>query len=217
MEYNIRDFVNNMRERMYNLFPYESDFVNYLKHIQDNKNPKPKHIRDVAFMQNPVQFITDDLIIFEIGNEESERDYPYYHILEEAPVIRIKGYGTKKTKGSQENIKNKSNRDYNVVKNARNWVVGLREQDKKVINPDTGLVFNRHRENTQSNSYKNYWYQYIETILSSVTSSLAIDYNMKLGRTKNSGLGEEYVMDNYDIGDYDYDSVNQWVSQILNM
>lgn len=240
MEYNIRDFVNNMRERMYNLFPYESDFINYLKHIQDNKNPKPKHIRDVAFMQNPVQFITDDLIIFEIGNEESERDYPYYHILEEAPVIRIKGYGTKKTKGSQENIKNKANRDYNVVnfngktftkeyarnvrgsrsnvvKNARNWVVGLREQDKKVINPDTGLVFNRHRENTQSNSYKNYWYQYIETILSSVTSSLAIEYNMKLGRTKNSGLGEEYVMDNYDIKDYDYDSVSQWVSQIINM
>jgi hypothetical protein len=46
---------------------------------------------------------------------------------------------------------------------------------------------------------------------------LAVDFNMKQGRSVDSGLGEEYVMDNYDIGDYDYDSVTQWVSQILSM
>ena len=34
------------------------------------------------------------MLIFDIGNEYAEREYPYYHILEDAPVIRKKGKGT---------------------------------------------------------------------------------------------------------------------------
>lgn len=226
MEYNIRDFVEKMRNYFYRQFPYEPDIVNEQKHILNNKNPKPKHIRDVAFMQNPVQYLTEDLVIFEIGNEESEKDYPYYHILEDAPVIRKKDKGTGKSKGSQDMVTNLGRRDYGIVSFngktfTKEYARNVRGKRNSVIRNSTRYIKDYNGDtikiNKGANSYQNRHYHYIENMILSSNQLLAVDFNMKQGRSVDSGLGEEYVMDNYDIKDYDYDSVSQWVSQIINM
>lgn len=233
MEYNINDFVIKLRDKMYNLFPYESDIVNELKH-----RDRPLHIRDVAFKDNPTMILNENMYVFEIGNEKAERDYPYYHILQDSPTIKIAGYGTKRSKGSQASIENKAERDYNkvnfngktfskeysknirgarnnVVKNARKWVVGNNGKTK-AINPDTGLVFNRHRENTQSHSYKNEWYRYIEMMIETALPSIMNDMGMKRVSSRNTSLAEDYASSQSSeiVG---IDSVDSWVSQILGM
>ena len=64
--------------------------------------------------------MSGNMYIFEIGNDYAEENYPYYHILEDAEVIRKRGRGTSKSKGSQAQIEKLSQRDYGPVTKACN-------------------------------------------------------------------------------------------------
>ena len=113
MEYDLEMFVGTLRMYMYNLFPYLAD-----RGLNPNGTPKhrdTRQIRDVAFMNNQVMRMAD-MMTFDIGNEGAEETHPYYHILQQAPTIRKRGKGTKKSKGS-EIEKAASQRDFERV----NW------------------------------------------------------------------------------------------------
>ena len=80
MEFTLADFTNRIHQVLYDNFPYENDIIDIKKH----KN-RPLHIRDIALMP-PME--NDGALVFEIGSEYAEENYPYYHILENAPFIR---------------------------------------------------------------------------------------------------------------------------------
>jgi len=200
MEFDLNTFTNRLRELMYPLFPYESDYMKLKKHKKT-----PKHIRDVAFMENPITFNTNQNI-FEIGSENAERDYPYYHILENAPVIRKKGKGTDKTKGSQARVE-KSKRDYEQVKisvSGNKWTY-TKEYQKNVRGSRNrnASVSHHYRDyngddifvNRQANAYENIHYQYIEKMLNNVVlDQIALEFGLKRMRTVDAGLEEEYTL-----------------------
>ena len=223
MEYNINDFVSRLRDGMYRMFPYEPDMINELKHMGENQRfPRPKHIRDVAFMDNGIETINENTIVFDIGNEESERDYPYYHILEDVPVIRKAHKGTKATKGSQDKVENLGQRDYGRV--TFNGKTYSKEYSKNVRGARKSVVLNSTRYirdyngdtikiNRGANQYQNVHYQYIEKMMSMLLPQLAVDFDMKLGRTIDNGLMEEYTMQEHTLPSDDIASV----IQVLNM
>lgn len=217
MEYNINDFVDRLRTRMYSLFPFEKDIVNVVKHPN-----RVKHIRDVAFKDNEIQYVGDNMLVFDIGNDYAEKYYPYYHILEDAPVIRKKGKGTDKSKGSQANITNLSARDYGIVSFngktfSKEYSKNVRVARRKVIDNSSHIV-NGVRVNRNSDTYQNRHYHYIENMLSAINPLLAEEFNMKLARTQSSGLAEEYIMDdNFNLPSIDFDTVSDFVQQIIDM
>lgn len=210
MDFDINAFVEKLRKLMYNAFPYESDDLKKIKH------PKtPKHIRDVAFYNNQV-LPYESGYMFEIGNAESEKSYPYYHILEDAPVIRKKGKGTKKTKGSQAKIYPLEDRDYGRVyfngktygkEYARN-VRGARDRTNKVTHYVSDSNRNKYLVNRESNSYENTHYQYIEKMLNNfILDQLASEFGLKRKRTESTGLEEEYNLQE-EYTTFDNDIVN---------
>ena len=156
---------------------------------------------DVAFKNNPVIYNTDQNI-FEIGNENAEEKYPYYHILEDAPVIRKRGRGTKKTKGSQAEVENLGQRDYNRVSwNGKTFtkeysrnVRGSRKRLASVSHWTTDYMGNDVFINREANAYLNEHYHYIEKMLNDygILDTLASEFNLKRGRTIDTGLAEEY-------------------------
>lgn len=204
MEYTIANFTDRLRALMYARFPYENDAINLQKHKK-----RPKHIRDIAFMENQV-FFSQDQAIFEIGNETSEREYPYYHILEQAPAIRKRGRGTTKTKGSQAKVENVGHRDYERVEwNGKTFtkeysrnVRGSRNRLGKVSHWATDYGGNRYFVNREANAYENVHYKYIEKMLNNgILDTLASDFNMRRARTIDTGLAEEYFsQDDADFG-----------------
>ena len=96
MEFTLADFTNRIHQVLYDNFPYENDTIDIKKH----KN-RPLHIRDIALLP-PME--SDGALVFEIGSEYAEENYPYYHILEDAEVIRKRGKGNKQSGGSQAKI-----------------------------------------------------------------------------------------------------------------
>jgi len=196
MEFEIRSFTDRLRELMYLYFPYEGEYLKQLKHKKT-----PKHIRDVAFMVNPLN-VGENTIMFEIGNEESERDYPYYHILEDAPVIRKKGKGTSKTKGSQMYVKDKALRDYNQVywngktftKEYAKNVRGSRNRAGNTTRYVYDHLGNKIKLHESSNSYQNVHYHYIEKMMDNfILDELAETFGLKKGRTQLTDLSEDFA------------------------
>lgn len=197
MEYTIDAFTNRLRELMYAQFPYEPDSITRVKHKK-----RPLHIRDVAFMQNEVMG-DETTRTFDIGNENAEEKYPYYHILEDAPVIRKRGRGTAKTRGSQVEIVNLGERDYNRISwNGKTYskeysrnVRGTRNRIGKVSHWGKSEAGEDIFVNREANAYLNIHYHYIEKMMNEggILDTLAIEYNMKRKRTIDSGLEEDYL------------------------
>ena len=206
-EFDIRRFVNAIRIDLYRNFPYmKNEALNESKH----KN-RPLHIRDVAFMNNPLEFITDDMYAFEIGNEVAEQTYPYYHILQDSEVINKRGISTKKTRGSQSNVE-LSKRDYGKVsfngktftKEYQKNVRGKRSRSAKATRwiGDTKI-------NMEAKYYLNVHYNYIDRILDTVLPFIASEYGLKLRRKEKTSLADEYIQQNDLVGDYeDIDNLN---------
>lgn len=203
MEYSITAFVDRLRELMYIQFPYLPDRgknpSGSYKHGQHNGQ-----IRDVAFKNNPVIY-TQDSATFDIGNELAEQYYPYYHILEDAPAIRKKYKGTKKTKGSQAEIKELGKRDYGRVSfNGKTFtkeysrnVRGERKRIGSVSSWAKDYKGNEYMINREANAYLNIHYHYIENMLNSnILDKLALDFDMKRSRTIDTGLADEYMLQN---------------------
>ena len=215
MDYTLNAFVSSLRDRMYN-----SKFFPYLKGRGSNPNGTPKHggymtpayneeIKEVAFKVNPTIDLGDDIKLFEIGNDEAEAHYPYYHILEDSPVIHKRNKGSSRSKGTQDKVRVLKDRDYGIVekkinKNGKTFykqeyrsknyrgkrLFNLYEHSQhKVLDLDTGITT---LSNTSSPTYMNEHYKYIEKVLDSVVKDLANEFGMELVAARNSNLEEDF-------------------------
>lgn len=181
---------------MYDLFPYEKDIINDKKH-----RGREGHIRDIAFRSNSTIFIDDNNRSFDIGNYVAESEYPYYHILQDAPVIRKRGRATDKTKGSQAEVKELGKRDYNKIsfngktysrEYARN-VRGIRQSViDKAQHREYGFYGKSYLVNRNAKSYKNIHYHYIDKILDSAIPYLASMFGGRALRKQVTSLEEDY-------------------------
>ena len=218
-DYNLISFTNKLKEWFTDspLFPYYeignadniglSDYSTYQATKQSAKskhpNRSPTHLKDIAKeCLNTTTIIANDMILFDYGNSIMERNYPHYHILENSPVIRKAYHGTKKSKGSEMYESNVGKRDYEKVlwngktftKEYKKNVRGIRNRMSKVSH--WGIVDGQGKWlNKESNSYLNTHYKYIENILDNdVIYRLASEFGMKLGRKQDTGLIDEFAM-----------------------
>ena len=83
----------NMHGEYTNRFGYtQSDSTKHKK----RPDPKDLKYRIQQCINDTKTRIGDNQFMFDLGNEFMEENFPYYHILQQAPVIRKKGYGTVK-------------------------------------------------------------------------------------------------------------------------
>ena len=171
---------------------------------------------------NPVITIDENTIAFDMGNEESEKTYPYYHILEDAPVIRKRGKGTTKTRGSQAKVEDKGKRDYNRVtwngktltkeysRNVRGKRLGLSNISHYVVDGNGEVKF----INREANSYLNTHYHYIEKMMNEqgILDILANEFGLTRKRTQDTGLLEDFLSQE----DNDLDIVEAVMSHFNN-
>lgn len=206
-EFDIRRFVNSIRENLYRNFPYmKSESLNLSKHKK-----RPLHIRDVAFMNNQVEFINENMFAFEIGNETAETNYPYYHILQDSQIINKRRKSTKKTRGSQSNVE-VSKRDYGKVDfNGKTFT----KEYRRNIGVRRSILSNATRWvgdtliNKEANYYLNVHYNYIDRTLKVVLPFIAEEYGIRLKKIEKTSLADEYIQEVDDIGTYEsYDDIN---------
>lgn len=196
MEYNLDAFFNSLISYIGSspLFPYMKD-----EELDEKKHPKrnPLHLKDAIF-DNAQPIHSLNSITFDIGNASLETTHPYYHVLEQAQVIRKRGKGTTKSRGSQAKVQNVGSRDYDRVnwngktftKEYRRNVRGSRSLIGKASRWEDDKFINR-----DANYYANVHYRYIENILESgILDMLAAEFGMRRMRTKDSGLGEEMAL-----------------------
>ena len=198
-EFDLTSFTNSIRQNLYDNMPYESDDVVLLKHAK-----RPGHIRDIA-LGLPYMKI-DQTMVFELGNEYAEQYYPYYHILEDAQVIKKRGKGTKQSKGSQAYVQELSKRDYGRInfngktftqeykKNVRGSRSRLGTATKVVVGSD-GKAY---RVNPNATYYQNKHYQYIERTLNAVLPWIAEEHGLRMGRTQIGSLESDYETQSMD-------------------
>ena len=194
-EFSLASFTEDIRKNLYDNFPYESDAVKDVKHKKT-----PLHIRDIAFGYLP-SFTENETIYFEIGSDYAEEYYPYYHILEDAEVIRKRGKGNKQSKGSQAQVEIAGGkRDYGRIKfngktysqeyrkNVRGERSRIGKASYKVVGSD-GRVY---KINADANYYKNKHYHFIERILNNTLPWIAQANGLRMGRTEITSLENEY-------------------------
>lgn len=197
-EFSLQGFTNSIRQNLYDNFPYENDEIKMKKHFKT-----PLHIRDVAL---GLPYMSGNMFIFEIGSDFAEENYPYYHILEDAEVIRKRGRGTKLTKGSQAEISKLSARDYSHInfngqtysREYRKNVRGQRSRIDKATYIVVGSDGRAYRINSNANYYKNKHYRYIERTLDSTLPWIANEYGLRMGRTELTSLEIEYSEQQHD-------------------
>ena len=200
MEYDLGTFTRYLKSLLYEKMPFDKDNL----HPHANRN---FHMRDLALGQNNVIPVGLNSMYFEIGNDIAEAKAPYYHILEDAQVIRKAGLGTKKSKGSQAFVQDKSKRDYGqatftITNNSKGQRINPYYEYRRNVRGKRSLVGNStHRVidengvvtkiNRESKYYFNIHYNYIERGLETITNLLAHQFDMKLQRTKID-YSEEY-------------------------
>ena len=204
MEYDINSFTKTLKSLLYDFMPLSSEEQHALKHADRNW-----HMRDLALGNNVIIPLGTDSQYFEIGNENAEEKAPYYHILQDAQVIRKKGFGTTKSKGSQAFVNDPRKRDsgqvsftistekktnrqrlnpyYEYRRNVRGSRSLVGNSTQKVISEDGKIT----KINRESNYYLNIHYDYIGRNLEWIVQQLAKTFNMTLGRTKLD-FSEEY-------------------------
>lgn len=211
MPFDILTFTNRLKELFTEspLFPnapeyYENEWGNRQLNSEKHKGRQPLKLKTAV-----IQCIADttlkeqDTITFDIGSESLERIHPYYHILEDTPVIRKKNKGTEKSLGSQAKIEDVSKRDYGRVSFngktfSKEYSRNVRGKRNRLDSVDHYITDSRghvKRVNRESNSYQNVHYRYIERILDSgILELLANENDMKLMRKSNTGLKDEFAM-----------------------
>ena len=163
------------------------------------KRPDPKDLNYRIWQcMNDTKTGIGDIRTFDLGSEYMEENFPYYHILQQAPVIRKKGKGTKKSRGSQANVADVRQRNYEMV--SFGGRLFTKEYSRNVRGQRLKLDKTSHWkdgpfENWGANQYLNVHYQYIDKICDEISASIAQEYGMKLGRKKDTGLAEELALD----------------------
>lgn len=191
-EFSLSNFANDIRQNIYDNFPYESDEIKAIKHAKT-----PLHIRDIAL---GLTYMSNGQMIFEIGNDYAEEYYQYYHILEDAEVIKKKGRGTKLSRGSQAEITKLSDRDYGRISfNGKTFsreyqknVRGARSRVEKATYNIVGSDGRVYKVNKDANYYKNIHFHYIERILNNTLPWIAQANGVRMGRTEISLLEIDY-------------------------
>ena len=228
MPFDILTFTNRLKELFTEspLFPnapeyYENEWGNRQLNSEKHKGRQPLKLKTAV-----IQCIADttikeqDTITFDIGSESLERMHPYYHILEDAPVIRKRNKGTEKSLGSQAKIEDVSKRDYGRVSFngktfSKEYSRNVRGKRNRLDSVDHYITDSRgkvKRVNRESNSYQNVHYRYIERILDSgILDTIAQEQDLKLMRKPNTGLAEEYLMQN----DYEQSSLQDIIDSFL--
>lgn len=209
MAFDINVFTSRLKELFVSspLFPnMPENYVNEWGVVQSDrekhKGREPLKLKDavISSMANSTIFAENE-ISFNIGNEQMEKTHPYYHILENAPVIRKRGKGTDKSRGSQAKIENVGQRDYERVSfNGKTFtkeyaknVRGKRNRINNVTHFITDSKGNRKMINREAGAYQNIHYMYIERILDSgILNTIAEEQGLKVMRKSNTGLAEEY-------------------------
>ena len=209
MAFDINVVTSRLKELFVNspLFPnMPENYVNEWGVVQSDrekhKGREPLKLKDavVSSMANSTIFAENE-ISFNIGNEQMEKTHPYYHILENAPVIRKRGKGTDKSRGSQAKIEDVGQRDYERVSfNGKTFtkeyaknVRGKRNRTNNVTHFITDSKGNRKMINREAGAYQNVHYMYIEKILDSgILNTIAEEQGLKVMRKSNTGLAEEY-------------------------
>lgn len=207
MIYSIDNFTKVLKQLLYERMPLSSEEEHARKHPNRNF-----HMRDLALGNNVVIPLGTDSQYFEIGNDDSEEKAPYYHILQDAQVIRKAGQGTKKTKGSQAYVKDPRKRDYGQVtykvstsKTGRKRVQAYYEYRRNVrgkrslIGKATRKFVNENGEvvtlNRESKYYANIHFDYIGRNLDDIVKILAQEFNLRLGykNLSKTNYDEEYA------------------------
>ena len=209
MAFDINVFASRLKELFVNspLFPnMPENYVNVWGVVQSDrekhKGREPLKLKDavISSMANSTIFVENE-ISFNIGNEQMEKTHPYYHILENAPVIRKRGKGTDKSRGSQAKIENVGQRDYERISfNGKSFtkeyaknVRGKRNRIDNVTHFVSDSRGNRKMINREAGAYQNIHYMYIERILDSgILNTIAEEQGLKVMRKSNTGLAEEY-------------------------
>lgn len=204
MEFEIGAFTKDLKELFLNspLFPIMPNGVYIDKNGYEQKDENKHKGREPLTLKKATENCMDETYYrdaistaFDIGSEKMERTHPYYHILNQAPVIRKRNIATKKTRGSQENV-SVEKRDYEKV--SFNGKTFTKEYSRNVRGKRTGLSKTSYWNdgkfiNREASQYKNVHYQYINKILDSgILETLASKYEMKLKRKIDAGLEEEY-------------------------
>ena len=205
MDFSIDNFARTLKRLMYEFMPFESDGQMAIKHPTRNF-----HMRDIALGHNAIIPLGTDSVYFEIGNEESEEKAPYYHILQDAQVIRKKGFATKKTKGSQAFITDPKKRDYGQAsysvtydKKGRRRVNAFYEYRRNVrgkrslVGKASQRVFSQEdgkmvRINRESKYYVNIHFDYIGRNLENIVKILCNEFDMEFKSVRTNYL-EEYI------------------------
>lgn len=211
MPFDIVAFTTRLKELFIEspLFPnapevYVNEWGNRQSNAEKHKGREPLKLKIAVrdCMNETTMLGNNNSMTFDIGSENLERMHPYYHILENSPIIRKKGQGTEKTKGSQAKIDDVGKRDYERVSFngktfSKEYARNVRGKRNRLDSVDHYITDSRgklKRVNRESNSYQNVHYMYIERILDSgILEVLADENGMKLLRKSNTGLAEEYA------------------------
>ena len=206
MELNLNNFTERLMQLIHSskLMPdmgsfYTDRYGNVQSDAKKHPNrPTPRDLRSQISLSMANSFVAGENInTFDIGNADMERNFPYYHILQQAPTIRKAHRGTTKTKGSESLYKNPAERDYERVH--WNGKTFTKEYSRNVrgsrINLNkTQMHIDGQWLNTSSGQYLNKHYKYLDRICDEVAQQLAKEFNIKLGRKRDTGLIEEFAM-----------------------
>lgn len=207
MEFTINDFSIALMEMIVNskyMPNMNGAYTNKYGYTQldsskHSKRPEPRDLKhQIANSMSSSRVVSENTVTFDIGNEMLEKNFPYYHILQQAPVIRKRNKGTDKSKGSQMFVKDKGKRDYEQV--YWNGKTFTKEYSKNVrgsrINLNkTSMHIDGQFINMEQNQYLNMHYRYIDNILNNdVVDQIALKFNLKRKRTEDSGLIDEFAM-----------------------
>ena len=203
MDFEKHTFSTRLRELFFNspMFPimigdYVSKWGQTQSDAQKHKDRNPTHLKQAAEQEVANTVVeSDNTITFDYGSVKLERIYPYYHILQNSPVIRKANRGTKKSKGSQVS-QSFEKRDFERVQwNGKTFV---KEYNKSVrgsrLQYETTKKVQGEYYNTHANQYLNVHYKYIDRILDNIVYTLASEFGLIMRRKQDIGLAEEYSM-----------------------
>lgn len=212
MEYDLISFTNRLIELFVNspnmpkmndvyIDKYGREQKDEIKH---KNRPTPRDLKSqISNSMISSKMGDENMRTFDLGNAQMETNFPYYHILQQAPTIRKKDKGTTKSKGSESMYKNPAERDYERV--YWNGKTFTKEYSKNVRGARTKLTKTSYWsdyktssgsfKNPEAQKYLNVHYQYIDKILNEdVVKQLASEFGLKIGRTQKTDLVDEFAM-----------------------
>ena len=205
MEFTLSNFAERLAQLIHSskLIPDMGSFyTNKYGYTQSDaskhsKRPQPRDLRSQISNSISSSFVMgENFATFDIGNEQMEKNFPYYHILQEAPTIRKAYKSTVKTRGSEYG---KSAKEIDYERVHWNGKTFTKEYQKNVRGSRVNLSKTQmHLDgqfiNEGSIQYLNMHYKYLDRIADEVANTLASEFNLKIGRKQDTGLIEEFAM-----------------------